>query len=158
VEAVNAVGAGEPSEEASVTVVSPSTVPGAPQDLDLDAGNGTVSLTWDPPDDDGGTSITGYNVYRGTSESTLVLFFERGNLTHFMDDSVINGQTYYYKVTAVNAVGEGTASDVEHATPTAEGGEDDDDGGDNTMLYIIIGIVALAAVAGVAVFLLKKKK
>jgi hypothetical protein len=59
---------------------------------------------------------------------------------------VVNDQTYYYKVSAINVVGEGPLSEVEDATPTAEGGNDDGDGdgGGNTMLYIIIAIVAIA--------------
>ena len=100
--------------------------------------------------------MTGYKIYRGTSADSLTLLTTVGLVTTYTDDTVVNGQAYYYKVSAVNALGEGPATDIEEATPTAEGGEDDD--GDNTMLYIVIAIVAIAAVAGVAVFLLRRKK
>ncbi len=156
VAAVDAVGAGEMSAEASVTVVSPNSVPDAPRNLNAEAGNGTVLLTWDPPEDDGGTPIIGYSLYRGTTEGADVLWLSVGNTTSLLDDNVENAQTYYYRVSAVNAAGEGPASEVVHATPTAEGGDDDD--GDSTMLYIIIAIIAVAAIAGVAFLVLRKKR
>ncbi|HSA34999.1 MAG TPA: fibronectin type III domain-containing protein [Methanomassiliicoccales archaeon] len=160
VAAVNAVGVGMKSQPVEITVEAVATVPGLPRNLDTDAGNGTVNLTWDEPIDDGGSPITGYIIYRGTSESNIVLLLERGNATHFLDDSVMNGVTYYYKVSAVNGAGEGNLTGSVHATPTVEGGidDDDDEGGENTMLYIIIAIVAVAAVAGVAFFILRKRK
>jgi fibronectin type 3 domain-containing protein len=115
-------------------------------------------LTWDPPDDDGGTPVTGYKVYRGTTEGAEILLVTLGDVTTYVDDGVVNGQTYYYKVSAVNTVGEGPFSEVEDATPTAESGDDDEDEGDSTTLYIIIAIIAIAAVAAVAAFFFLKKK
>jgi LPXTG-motif cell wall-anchored protein len=85
-----------------------------------------------------------------------VLLTTIGNVTTYTDDEVVNGQTYWYKVSAVNAVGEGAMTGTESATPTAE--NMDDDGGSNTMLYIIIAIMAIAAVAVAAVFFLRKRK
>jgi len=156
VSAVNAVGAGKMSAEASVTVVSISTVPDAPRNLNAEAGNGTVLLTWDPPEDDGGTPIIGYKLYRGTSEGAVVFWLSVGNATSLLDDNVENDQTYYYRVSAVNAVGEGPLTDTESATPSVDAGDDGE--GNDLLLYIVIIIVALAAVAGIAVLLLKRKK
>lgn len=156
VAAVNDIGVGQRSDEAEIAVEATMFAPGAPENLDADAGNGTVTLTWDRPDDDGGSPITGYNIYRGTAEGYLVLLTTIGNVTTYTDDEVVNGQTYWYKVSAVNAVGEGAMTGMESATPTAE--DKDDDGGSNTMLYIIIAIMAIAAVAVAAVFFLRKRK
>jgi LPXTG-motif cell wall-anchored protein len=80
-------------------------------------------------------------------------------VTTFLDDTVVNGVTCHYRVSALNAVGEGNLTDSEHATPTAEGGiDDDDEGDDNTLLYLIIAAVIVAAVAGLAFFFLRKRK
>jgi fibronectin type 3 domain-containing protein len=159
VRAVNAQGEGPFSNEVSVAVGS---VPTAPLDLVAEAGNATVTLTWEAPENDGGWPITGYKVYRGTSADSLSLLVALGNVTTYVDEDVINGQMYYYRVSAVNGMGEGPQTVSEEATPVADGGnggENEDDGGsDNTMLFVIIAIVAIAAVAGVAVFLLKRKK
>ena len=154
--AVSAVNSMGESVRSDVVMMQANSAPTAPRNLDLDAGNATVSLSWDEPTSTGGSPVTGYKIYRGTSADSLTLLTTVGLVTTYTDDTVVNGQAYYYKVSAVNALGEGPATDIEEATPTAEGGEDDD--GDNTMLYIVIAIVAIAAVAGVAVFLLRRKK
>ncbi len=156
VSALNAKGEGPLSD---AVMMRANSAPSAPTDLDAESGNGTVTLTWNTPDGDGGSPITGYKVYRGTSEGSLALLATVGAVTSYTDGTVTNGQTYYYKVSAVNAVGEGPLSDAEDATPTADGGDgDDDEGGDSTMLYIIIAIVAIAAVAAGAVFVFLRKK
>jgi len=156
VSAFNAKGEGPQSD---VVMMRANSVPSAPLNLELEAGNGTVSLSWDAPTSTGGSPITGYKVYRGTSENNLTLLATIGAVTAYEDDEVVNDQTYYYKVSAINVVGEGPLSEVEDATPTAEGGDaDNDDGGSSTMLYIIIAIVAIAAVAAVAAFFFLRKR
>lgn len=156
VSALNAKGEGAQSD---VVMMAANSPPSPPTDLDAVAGNGVVTLTWDSPDDDGGSPIIGYKVYRGTTESNLTLLATIGALTTYLDETVVNNQTYYYKVSAVSAVGEGPATDVEDATPTPEGGDDDgdEDVGSNTLLYIIIAIIAIAAVAVVAFLFFRKK-
>jgi fibronectin type 3 domain-containing protein len=156
VTAVNAQGEGPRSNEVSLTV---GAVPSVPQNLEAVAGNGTVNLTWNAPNEDGGWPITGYKVYRRTSEGAEVLLAIIGNVTNYVDNAVTNGQTYYYRVSAVNAMGEGAQTGSVDATPFAEDVDDEDgDGGENTMLYIIIVIVAIASVAGVAAFFFLRKK
>src|SRR5262249_44912182 len=66
--AVNSVGTSPQSNEASATPVAvEATAPSAPRSLAAVAGNGSVSLSWSAPASDGGSAITGYNVYRGTT-------------------------------------------------------------------------------------------
>jgi fibronectin type 3 domain-containing protein len=107
VSAVNGVGEGPPSIGTNAT---PMTVPSAPQNLQALAGIGYIDLTWDIPVSDGGSPITSYRIYRGTSSGSEVFYVEIGNFTTYNDTSVIPGTTYYYQVSAVNIIGEGPLS------------------------------------------------
>lgn len=97
--------------------VTAPTVPGTPV-LSGTAGNSTVHLSWTAPSN-GGSATTGYNVYRGASTGSEALFAAAGTATSYDDNSAANGTTYYYQVTAVNAVGEGARSNEVSARPQA---------------------------------------
>jgi fibronectin type 3 domain-containing protein len=114
VAAVNAVGVSPQSGEASAT--PQATVPSAPSGLVASAGNGSVMLSWTVPNSDGGSGITGYNIYRGTSPGSETPY-ATSVTSSFTDSSVTNGTTYYYTVAAVNAVGTGPQSAEANATP-----------------------------------------
>src|SRR5207245_1234464 len=58
--------------------------------------------------DDGGSAITSYRVYRGATAGSETLL---GQVTkNAYDDNTVTGPTPYYRVSAVNAVGEGPRS------------------------------------------------
>jgi len=117
-----------PAETASSSVTITATpiagtAPGAPTGLTATAGTGQVSLSWTPPASNGGVNITSYRVYRSTSSGTETLLTSGGcsglgAVTSCMDAGLTPGQAYYYKVTAVNAIGEGPQSNEATATPT----------------------------------------
>src|SRR6059058_141046 len=119
VSALNNVGEGPRSNEASATPTAPATPPGAPQGLGATAGDATVTLTWSAPNSNGGSPITNYRIYRGTSSNGETLKATIGNVLTYTDTSVTNGVTYYYQVSALNNVGEGPRSNEASATPTA---------------------------------------
>jgi fibronectin type 3 domain-containing protein len=112
--AVNGEGESVASIEVSAT---PASVPTAPQSLQTTYSDSQVALTWTPPSDDGGSTITEYMVYRSTSPSDP--FTNVGNSTtlNYIDSTVSNGITYWYNVTAVNAEGEGPSSNQVSTTP-----------------------------------------
>src|SRR5439155_599950 len=120
VTAKNAAGEGPPSNEASATPNPPATPPGAPSGLSATAGDGSVSLSWSAPGSDGGAPITNYKIYRGTvAGGQLSLIATVPNVLSYTDSPLTNGKTYYYKVTAVNEVGEGPPSNEASATPVS---------------------------------------
>lgn len=90
--------------------------PAAPV-LSATAGTASVSLSWTVPAD-GGSPITGYNVYRGVSAGTETLLVPLGVVTTYVDTTAVTGTTYYYVVTAVNAEGESVWSNEVSATAT----------------------------------------
>ncbi|MFE9428031.1 PKD domain-containing protein [Kitasatospora sp. NPDC006697] len=100
-----------------------ATVPGAPTGLTGTAGTGQVGLSWTPPANTGGENVTSYKVYRGTTSGSETLLTGGGcsglgAVTSCTDTGLTAGQTYYYKVSAVNGVGEGAKSAEASATPT----------------------------------------
>lgn len=95
----------------------PATAPAAPV-LSVGAtGNASVPLSWTTPAN-GGSAITGYKVYRGTASAGETLYASLGVVNTYTDTSATNGTTWYYQVTAVNAVGESARSNEVSATPT----------------------------------------
>ena len=110
VSALNSVGEGGKSNELSTTPTAPATVPGSPTLNSATGGNNAVGLTWSAPVSNGGAAVSGYDVYRGTSSGGETLLTTLGNVTGWTDGSAVNGTTYFYKVSALNSVGEGGKS------------------------------------------------
>jgi subtilisin family serine protease len=95
------------------------TAPGPPTLTAASAGDASVALTWTAPANTGGSPITGYQIWRGTSSGTASLLTSVGVQTGYTDTGVANGTTYYYQVAAVNAVGTGPGSNERSATPSS---------------------------------------
>jgi len=98
------------------------TPPGPPTGLTAAPGNGQVSLSWQAPASNGGVNITSYRVYRGTSSGGETLVTSGGcsglgAVLSCTDTGLTNGRAYFYKVSAVNAIGEGALSNEATATP-----------------------------------------
>jgi fibronectin type 3 domain-containing protein len=108
VAAVNAIGMGSLSNELSA---KPQSVPSAPLNVAANANKPHgITLSWSPPTSNGGSSITGYRIYRGTSSGAEILLTTVAPVTGFTDTGTNRGVTYYYKVSAVNAIGESVLS------------------------------------------------
>jgi hypothetical protein len=114
VAARNPIGEGALSWEVSAT---PLGLPSEPQDVEPSAGMSYVDLTWSEPAANGGSQITNYIIYRGTSYGSVVFLIEIGSILSYNDTDVENSVTYTYRVSAKNAVGEGAWSDAVNATP-----------------------------------------
>jgi fibronectin type 3 domain-containing protein len=96
--------------------VTPVTAPSAPT-LSATSGSGGVGLSWTVPAS-GGSPITGYQVSRGTSPGAETpLATVDAATTSYDDPGVTAGTTYYYTVSAVNAVGVGDTSNEVAVTP-----------------------------------------
>jgi uncharacterized delta-60 repeat protein len=95
----------------------PVMVPRAPS-LSAASGYETVHLQWTTPYQ-GASPITGYRIYRRTDSRAEKLLRQVGIVSSFDDDTVANGTRYFYRVSAVNASGEGALSKEVAVTPPA---------------------------------------
>jgi parallel beta-helix repeat protein len=91
----------------------------APRNLQAIPGDGSIVLSWETPHSDGGSPITGYRIYRSNSSGSEEFLIEIGNTLTYADTGLTNDMTYYYRISAVNSVGEGPLSTEALATPYA---------------------------------------
>ncbi|MFN2599017.1 MAG: hypothetical protein ABR563_17735 [Pyrinomonadaceae bacterium] len=90
-----------------------TSLPGAPL-LVAEHDGKTAFLSWSVPDD-GGSAITAYKVYRGTTAGETLLATLTGDVNSY-NDANFNGGAFYYRVRASNANGDGPLSGK--VTPT----------------------------------------
>ena len=121
VSAINSVGTGAASSTANATTDDDApTVPGAPTGLSATAdGTSTIDLDWTAPTDNGGSDITGYRIEVSSDGNSSWTDREAntGNTsTTYSHTSLSAGTTRHYRVSAINSVGTGAASNVDDAT------------------------------------------
>ncbi|MFX0204848.1 MAG: kelch repeat-containing protein, partial [Candidatus Hodarchaeota archaeon] len=119
--AVNIIGESPFSQEVSVlssgTPEIPTTVPSAPQNLSATTKFKFIELNWTAPNDNGGSIIMSYRIYRGTSSGVYLLIgIVVAPTTSYNDTLILSKTTYFYAVTAINALGESVFSDEVSAT------------------------------------------
>jgi thermitase len=90
--------------------------PSTPTGLTATAGNAQVVLNWSAV-----TNATSYNIYRATTAGGegSTPYKTKVTAATFTDTGLTNGTTYYYKVSAVNAIGESPLSVEVNATPSS---------------------------------------
>jgi hypothetical protein len=89
--------------------------PPVPANLEATAGDASVALDWTAS-----RTATTYNVYRSTSSGNETLLATGIMTMSYIDKTVVNGMTYFYKVSAVNSSAESVLSREVSATPTGE--------------------------------------
>lgn len=100
---------------AAAVQAKPVAPPAAPLNLVAEAGNATIALAWSAS-----PGADGYRIYRGTAtnrQGTAPIAVV--SAPSFVDPTVVNGPTYFYKVAAFNAGGDSPRSAEVSASPEA---------------------------------------
>jgi hypothetical protein len=111
VAAVNHVGNGA---YATITNISLASAATAPNNLTATPGDSEAGLAWDAPTSDGGSAITDYQIqYKLASDSTWTTFNDgTSTTTSAVVTGLTNGNSYDFRVAAINGLGTGPYSTV----------------------------------------------
>ena len=109
VQATNSSGPSALSSE--VTATPMIALPNVPNGVTATGTNSAVRLSWNTA-----VGATGYKVKRATTSGAEVPIASVGT-TGYTDTAVVNGQQYFYKVSATNSTGESADSLEANATP-----------------------------------------
>lgn len=113
VAAINAVGTG-PYSANSAPVAPSADVPGAPTGVSATPGNQRATVSWNPPTNNGGSAITGYDVEYsangGSSWNSASASFHTSTAISQTVTGLTNGTAYLFRVAAINPKGMGAYS------------------------------------------------
>ena len=102
------------------TAVTPATVPAAPTSVSAVAGDQKATVSWTAPGNNGGASITGYDVRyssnNGTTWTSAGVVYSGSPATV---TGLTNGTPYVFDVAAINSVGTGAYSTASAAVTPA---------------------------------------
>ena len=108
------------------TTGTPAVAPGLVSNFNVESGNMELTLTWEPPTDDGGSDITGYLVEWTANRRVDPLDFEvedptlrTHTITGLQNTTAANPSEYYVWITAVNAAGRGPRTPAPNGEPVS---------------------------------------
>lgn len=109
----------EPVDEPPVEEEPEDVVPLAPLYLSATAASGAATLSWQAPEPNAGSPVTGYEIEASTGVDTWLTepgALGAGTTSHTLS-GLTNGITYLLRVRAVNAAGSGAWSEIVAVTP-----------------------------------------
>jgi hypothetical protein len=142
-----------PGEEWNTLMMGTSLSISEPIGLMASSGNDQVIVNWTCPRCVGSNGVTSYNVYRSTTENGTYILIASVTGLIYIETKAIDGQAYWYKVSAVDVNGEGSLSSAVSADSLESGNPSND----STML-ILGGIIAIAVTLVAVLFVMNKKR
>jgi Ca2+-binding RTX toxin-like protein len=119
VQAWNSAGDSEFSTLSQRVTPAPE-VPAAPRPVTATPGNTRATVDWTAPDNNG-SDITGYRVrvLNAAGNQVGAVRSTSGDVTRLVVDGLVNGNTYWMQVWAVNGVGAGARTESRGVTPAS---------------------------------------
>lgn len=129
------------------------TVPNAPINLTGAVASDGINLSWTTPTFDGNSPITGYRIERSTNGGPFEVIAANTNSTStsYTDTTVAGGNTYAYRIYALNAEGSSVASNEITLQMDAAAGPDGQLADTGQSQPILIGLAAAAVIVGLAI-------
>ncbi|UCH89273.1 MAG: right-handed parallel beta-helix repeat-containing protein [Thermoplasmata archaeon] len=93
-----------------IITATPGTVPSPPANVSTISGKKHINLSWSEPENDGGMPVLNYTIYKRSATNEMISTVKIGNLLFYNDTDALKGETYFYKITALNKFGEGAFS------------------------------------------------
>ena len=116
VAAVNTAGTSTSSSTITVTALTP---PYPPTNLSATTGDGTISITYTAPSNNGGSAVTGYRItYQDTTVSGGTQSVTTAS-TSYTIQNLLGGDVYSIAVAAVSTLGTGSSCSPITSTPTS---------------------------------------
>jgi titin len=113
--AVNEIGEGPLTDTLSAI---PGGKPSPPANILMTPGDGSVEISWEGPEDNGGFKISRVSIYRGTDRDNLEKIFGTDQRSgSYKDEGLENGKKFYYSLTCINSIGESQFSEILEITP-----------------------------------------
>lgn len=114
----------DPTDAKLLVFISGISVPGPVTNLSADAGDRQVTVSWTPPSDDGGSTVTSYlvNAYTSSTSSSISnsCTVSGASSTSCTVTGLQNAKTYFFTVTARNVAGSSALNSPRlSATPLA---------------------------------------
>ncbi len=102
---------GESSMEGPIEAV-PMTLPTAPIPINVTVVDLGLMINWAPPEDNGGSGVWYYRIYREDINGDMLLIAEvGGHALSFIDEDVMKGNTYIYAIQAETSYGDSPISE-----------------------------------------------
>ena len=114
ISAINDDGAGPKSTPVMAVPRGPAS---PPTNFSSIHGANHLFLSWEEPEDENGSPLEGYSLFKGLSKTNVSTRIDLGMKTNYTDSGLINGVTYFYQVLAITAYGDGRKTTVLSDSP-----------------------------------------
>ena len=125
----------------------PMSIPGGSPSLMIEEVEEGLKISWEIPEDDGGSEITQIMIYKGNEKSNMKLLATLdASEDSYLDMKVSEGVEYFYGARCVNEIGEGPMSEIKSHEIHVE------ESNDLPLIILIASLMGILLIAIVIIF------